>query len=118
MSTELWIGAAIAYLVLSLFVAALASGGRGTAAWGLLGPPGWIVAALRGVHLRMDESASAAAVAAEPPRRAKFRVVSQDLDAERRTLVMCITCGTQTRATADECANYDCAWCSANAAGS
>ncbi len=53
-------------LIPSLIAAELASGGRGTWLWGILGPAGWIVAALRGVQLRIEDAWPAARPAPDP----------------------------------------------------
>jgi hypothetical protein len=58
----LWVGV----LILSCVVAELASGGRGTWLWGVFGPAGWFVAAMRGMHMRFEDAFPSAIAAPEP----------------------------------------------------
>lgn len=56
-----------ASLLISCVVARLAGGGRASAAWGLLGPVGWIVAALRSIQVQLDELPPPPTAAASRP---------------------------------------------------
>jgi hypothetical protein len=71
MSVAAWVVVGLVATGVSLYVAEQASGQEGTMEWGLLGPVGWIIAALIGVQKRVDrlrsEVRGAAANRSAPP---------------------------------------------------
>ena len=54
MDLVLWIAAFVAAAIVFCVLANLASAGRASSAWGLLGPIGVLVAGFRGLHARLD----------------------------------------------------------------
>lgn len=57
-STGLYVFSAIVGIGLSLWIATLAGGDARLFGWGFLGPIGWIIAALRGVQIRLEDGES------------------------------------------------------------
>jgi hypothetical protein len=103
----LWCVAAVVSTVVSCRIAALASGWRASWAWGFLGPVGWIVAALRGIQIRMDEKARPTMLeptrahepttSTEPANTTEWPTTGLGRGADERVPVEC-ACGHQMRA--------------------
>jgi hypothetical protein len=51
----IWIVVYIIAIAVSVVIAYVASGQRASPWWGLLGPPGWVIAAVRGTHFRLED---------------------------------------------------------------
>ena len=59
-------GVAVAGAISMLIASCAAGDSGGTALWGLLGPFGWLIAAIRGVQVRVDDLTDAVHKSAPP----------------------------------------------------
>jgi hypothetical protein len=108
-----WFFGGLIALAFSCVIASSASGDRASMAWGLLGPVGWVVAALRGAHVRLEEIRDR--LSAPPPPAATsdgpIRRVSGPADSEGRVNVVCGGCNEGQRLFPAPDLATECRWC-------
>lgn len=91
-----WLVGAVAAICVCCWLAAKASDGRASPAWGLLGPLGVVIAGLRGIQIRLDRLCDYASTV---ERRAAAAARSDELTRK------CPKCGVKVKASRTVCQN-------------